>query len=269
MAARLFEAPVVAGVTVGTTGDSSEVLRSEGIDAWVLQLHRRGRCQIRQRGAPCFTAVPGDLVLIPPGVPHDYGADPAAGHWDHRWIVFFPRPTWHGLLAWPDAGAGTMRLHADGAERQRLDRLVDELTATLSLPWRRRFDLAQCLVEQALWWCDRLNPTSDDARLDPRVRLALELLAEHLADRWTIASLARRVGLSPSRLAHLFKAQVGEPPLAWLERRRIERAGELLAATGGRIAEVAAAVGYGDPLYFSRVFRRRTGRPPRDHRAGR
>jgi AraC-like DNA-binding protein len=61
-----------------------------------------------------------------------------------------------------------------------------------------------------------------------------------------------------------FKKRVGQTPRKYQELKRMERAMHLLEA-GMPVAAAAAEVGYADPYYFSRMFRRTTGLSPRDH----
>src|SRR5262249_12235526 len=79
---------------------------------------------------------------------------------------------------------------------------------------------------------------------DPSVYKALSLMHSHIKASWTVARLARRVGLSRSSLATRFANLVGEPPLQYLSRWRMARAAELLRDTAYGISEVAEQVGY-------------------------
>ncbi|MEO8411967.1 MAG: helix-turn-helix domain-containing protein, partial [Propionivibrio sp.] len=77
---------------------------------------------------------------------------------------------------------------------------------------------------------------------------------------------AKHVCLSPSRLAHLFRAQMGVNIVRWREDQRIILAKHLLQSTCSPIAKVASLVGYDDQMYFSRVFRKRVGTSPTEFR---
>jgi len=83
---------------------------------------------------------------------------------------------------------------------------------------------------------------------------------------WTNASLAEAVGMSRSRFAARFTALVGEPPLAYLSRWRLETAAGLLQDGTLGLGEIASRVGYESEAAFSKAFRRRFGAPPGAYR---
>jgi len=80
-----------------------------------------------------------------------------------------------------------------------------------------------------------------------------------------LKDVARTVHLSPSHLAHLFKAKMGVSYVKYLAFLRVEEAKKLLRTTEMTVAAVAAAVGYEAP-YFYRVFRRQEGMTPTTYR---
>jgi AraC-like DNA-binding protein len=91
---------------------------------------------------------------------------------------------------------------------------------------------------------------------------ALALLHNDPARQWTIAELARQVGLSRSRLAERFRHFLGETPMAYLAQWRLRLGAEILQTTDDSVAQVAAAVGYGSEAAFNRAFKREFASPP-------
>jgi AraC-like DNA-binding protein len=85
------------------------------------------------------------------------------------------------------------------------------------------------------------------------------------AQEWTVAAMARRVHLSPSRFGALYREFFGVSPVEDLLRRRIVEARRLLSNTAMPVARAAALSGFANVYYFSRQFRRRVGCPPRDY----
>ncbi len=82
-------------------------------------------------------------------------------------------------------------------------------------------------------------------------------IEEHAAQRVTAAQLAARFRLSLPTLYRRFQAHFGMSPANYLNAVRLRNAALLLERTDLRIAEVAAAVGFADEFYFSRLFHRR------------
>ena len=96
---------------------------------------------------------------------------------------------------------------------------------------------------------------------------ALDLLDRDLQRRWTLHDLSQQLFVGPFHLVRLFDRWVGLPPIAYLNRRRAERAATLLATTEGTIGAVGAQVGWPEPSHFSRRFRQTMGMSPSDYRA--
>jgi AraC-like DNA-binding protein/DNA-binding CsgD family transcriptional regulator len=80
-------------------------------------------------------------------------------------------------------------------------------------------------------------------------------MLRHLNEPLQVATLAAQASISPSHFFALFKRQVGCAPIDYFIRLRMQQACRLLDETALSVKEVAAAVGYDDPFYFSRVFK--------------
>jgi AraC-like DNA-binding protein len=97
---------------------------------------------------------------------------------------------------------------------------------------------------------------------DPHVGRALALLHARPGHTWTLDALGHEVGLSRSALAERFSALVGEPPIQYLARWRMQVAAGLLATTHDGVASIGARVGYASEAAFSRAFKKLVGVPP-------
>jgi AraC-like DNA-binding protein len=97
---------------------------------------------------------------------------------------------------------------------------------------------------------------------DPHVGRALAALHARPGHPWTIDGLGREAGLSRSALAERFAGLVGEPPIQYLGRWRMQVAAGLLASTHDGIASIAARVGYASEAAFNRAFKKLVGVPP-------
>ena len=104
------------------------------------------------------------------------------------------------------------------------------------------------------------------ALAEPQVGGALALIHAHPAQAWTVCSLARKVGMSRSAFAARFTRLVGEPPLHYLTRLRMQAAAELLRDTGASTAEIAERVGYLSDTAFCKAFKRAFAQSPGSYR---
>ncbi len=106
------------------------------------------------------------------------------------------------------------------------------------------------------------NPATPAAALattNPLVKRGIALLSDRLTHDWTLGELARRLGASPAHVSRSFTRCTGRPPLSYLEQLRLQRAAASLLHTDQPISAIAAGLGWLDPNYFARRFRRQFG----------
>lgn len=102
--------------------------------------------------------------------------------------------------------------------------------------------------------------------LRAEARHVADLLRGEFARRWLLSELADAVHLSPSQLGRVFVDAYGKSPIAYLTMLRAERMADLLRATEMRVAIIAARVGWRDPEFAARQFRRCIGVTPSQYR---
>ena len=97
-----------------------------------------------------------------------------------------------------------------------------------------------------------------------------DVVEAHLADtNFGVDQLAAEVGLSARQLLRRVKETAGVTPDGYIRMLRLERAAQLLAQQAGTVSEVAYAVGFKQPQYFSKLFRQVFGVPPSEYAADR
>lgn len=212
-------------------------------------------------------------VLIPAGVvhafelsPHTVGQvltfDPAAlaeGERDATvgtWLPLFAQAGVHGLPA---------------AEAARLQRLFDALSdeareggpePRLEAPLARW--LARCIVFQLAraLGMDRLDGEGPAAPGSAQYDRWTALVEANYRTHQPVAWYAAQLGLSPERLGRLVQARSGLTPQALLHQRLLREAERRLLHLDTQVARVAFDLGFRDPAYFGRFFRRHTGHTP-------
>jgi AraC-like DNA-binding protein len=100
-----------------------------------------------------------------------------------------------------------------------------------------------------------------------RLKPAFDFMQSHSRENPSLERIARQVGLAPNYFHRRFRALFGTTPFNFMLAGRLNQARRLLAGTELSIKEIAAAVGYDDPPYFTRVFTRKMHVAPSAYRA--
>jgi AraC family transcriptional activator of pobA len=256
-------------------------------DFLTLAYFRRDGGRLRS-GERMWELREGDAFVIPPGEVHDpRGLAEAEG-----WAVFFPAevlaPSGSGVfLSWRSHPllfpfvAGVDRRPGGSARRL----IVPEeerpvWTARLSaLDWelRERRDghreAALAYLTLLLVGVSRLAAeVEDDLRLNDEPLLAevFGFVEERYGEPISLKDVAMAVSLSPGYLTTVVRRKTGRTVVEWIAERRMAQARRLLVETDLAVEEVGHRVGYSDPGYFVRAFRRTHGTTPLGwRRAGR
>ncbi|EIT16113.1 arabinose operon transcriptional regulator AraC, partial [Yersinia pestis] len=263
-----FNAYLVAGLTPILADGPLDFFidRPGGMKGYILNLTIKGQGKIFD-GENTIYSNPGDLLLFSPKSPHHYGRSPNSDCWYHRWVYFRPRAYWADWLEWHSKTHEVGRLSLPNNNLMlEFDRLFANIEQTQKSGRRFGEELGMNLLERLLLRAMEEDPLSPQRIMDPRIIEACQFITGNLAGELRIDEVARHVCLSPSRLAHLFREQVGINILRWREDQRVIRAKLLLQTTQEPIATIGRVVGYDDQLYFSRVFRKRVGVSPSDFR---
>lgn len=103
-----------------------------------------------------------------------------------------------------------------------------------------------------------------DRQYSRKIRDTLAFVREHYAEDAGLNEIARILDVTPIYLSHLFKKEVGMTFSAYVTKLRIDRAKELLRRGDKKIYEISEMVGYQTVQYFSKVFKRETGKTPKE-----
>ena len=210
---------------------------------------------------------PGTLLWQFPDIEHVYGPDSRG--WHERWIVFDgPVAAAFVHLGFLDPQNPIVTHAGHSAVTQDLDRV--EAAVLDGGPFAPL--LAAAHIHHLIVAAHQRASigTGTDYEPDPVLAGAIARIEAEALGPVDIAGISDDLGLGYSTFRRRFKAITGISPKAYVLDIRIARAQELLAATDDPVTTVAAAVGFDDPYYFSRLFRDRQGRSPtqfrRDHR---
>lgn len=161
---------------------------------------------------------------------------------------------------------GADRRHAhfllEPGDNQKLRELLRQLHQSFgtpgSIPQIRTKQLLYSVLYE-LFACSRNRLNRESAVM---IEQAIGYIHEHYMDPLNLQSLSEHFAVSAKSFAYLFNKYAGISPIDYLIQHRIRRADEMLAAGGHTIKQIAAGVGYGDPHYFSRLYKKHTGYAP-------
>lgn len=225
---------------------------------------------------------PGHLYFVPAFTTHDCQCD---GTFTHYYIHAYEEQ--YPVSSLIDNFTLPTEIEATGLDRQLFDRLI-ELNPSMTLPQSNpcSYDNKHTLIESV----HRNKMRSPGIRLesrgilyqllarflahgvpravatDPRISKALNYIAQHLDTPISIPALASDACLSDDHFIRLFRSQVGEPPLRYIIRKKVERAQLLLLTDTQAVKSIAYGLGFDDFSYFTRLFRKYTDLSPQAYR---
>lgn len=128
--------------------------------------------------------------------------------------------------------------------------------------------MRQCLVLLVRRHLQRGSSSSPffAALADARLAKAVSLVLQRPAARLSLADLAAAAGMSRTAFAKAFVEAFAQTPIDFVQKARLHRAAQLLAATELPVKVVAASLGFASRSHFSRAFRRAYGADPSTYR---
>ena len=209
----------------------------------------------------------GDAFLIAPG--EVVGSGGRSGHTTaEAWIVFFPPDVLEagGFMSWRAhpllfafigaAAGGVQRLRVPSGERAGWSERFAALERELSERHEGYEEAVLAHLTLLLVGVSRLcADVAGDLRLadEPLLAAVFERIEAGAA---SLAEVARAVGLTPGHLTTVVRRRTGRTVGQWIAERRMVEARRLLAGTDLTVAAIGERVGFSDPSYFVRTFRR-------------
>ena len=144
-----------------------------------------------------------------------------------------------------------------------MDALADTVCCAVeSLEIRAVCDAVRATVEHLL---PEQKPVPADTSRHI-VRQAAAYIDENYFEDLNLSLLAEKFNMESSYFSRIFRQEMGENPIFYITRKRIEKARSLIAHTEINLTEIAFRVGYNEYSYFNRVFKKHIGMSPREYR---
>jgi AraC-like DNA-binding protein len=207
----------------------------------------------------------GQMLCLPAEMPHWYWSD-AENPWSNYWIHFTGRLAGE-YFRWLGVSADNPIIHLSQRE---------ELLVAFEETWQflravHTYDnLTQGSIglTRFLGVVQRTMHAAEVRRraVDQRIQETIDFVSRNPATELSLTELARLTQLSVSRYALAFRRATGCSPMDYFNRLRVQRACELLQTTSLPVQEIGRKVGYNDPYYFSRAFKKIIGSSPNEYR---
>jgi AraC-like DNA-binding protein len=238
--------------------------RPEGsLDHILIQcVDGKGHLQIAGRD---WAVQSGQLMCLPAGAPHWYWSD-AEIPWSNYWIHFTGRLAGE-YFRWLGVRPESPIVHI--SQREELQTAFEETWQFLKAV--HTYDnLVQGSVglTHFLGVVQRTMHAAEVRRraIDQRIQESIDFVSRNPAAELSLNELAQFTQLSASRYALAFRRVTGCSPMDYFNRLRVQRACELLRTTSKSVQEIGKLVGYNDPYYFSRAFKKIIGTSPNEYR---
>ena len=265
---RLGNHPLLKGIRVTDAGffpkaSGHLVCRNNGADTEILIACVEGEGSVQINDCD-FSVRPGNLVWIPSKTAHRYTTS-RLNPWTILWVHFTGSEIecWRKLIFGETSGP-VCRIPVECIGELSLDRIHATLEKGYSLLNLIEAATAMRNSLGLLAKCCQQSGFTLSAR--SRVASSIEKLRNNCTLTHRIDELAAQTGISVSHFSAIFKKETGFSPIDFLIRQRIQYASQLLVTSQEPISVVATIVGYDDPYFFSRSFRKIMGCSPRAYR---
>jgi AraC-like DNA-binding protein len=226
---------------------------------WVLG--GRGFVEVEER---LWEGQAGHLFSLRPHQPHSYGSD-ARRPWDIVWLHFQGDLAEDFVQTIRQYGGVRVDYGLDPELRDRwMELVITHNSDTAGAELRGHTGLAGLLG--LILYRLQLQTIVPESQQPLEVAALQRFIHQHYRQPITLDDLAREANLSPTHFARVFKKQFQVSPMYYVIQKRIAVACSLLTESAMPIKEISAAVGYDDPYYFSRLFKKLTGVNPTTYR---
>lgn len=212
------------------------------------------------------------MVVIPPGVVHAFrftrDTDGSVLTFDPRAVIEGDVPATGEALRALYATPRTLALDPAAATTARIAMLMADLADEFAATDAAGSPVPLWLARALIWRLARLGAVSARGAGGAQALYTrfLVLVEAHHREHWPVARYADRLGLTPERLNRLTRAETGKAALDLIHDRLAREACRQLTYVAAPIAKLAFDLGFEDPAYFCRFFKRRVGRSPREYR---
>ncbi|GJM63193.1 AraC family transcriptional regulator [Persicobacter diffluens] len=238
--------------------------RDQGAPEYVLIYCNKGLGWVEFDGKHLPMAK-NDFCILPPEKAHAYGAK-SENPWSVFWVHF----------SGPQAKNWFELYHKEGflqnthfERKEHRNAMFEEIYATLEMgdSWENLVYINQIFRNylSSFIWVNHFRGTKNAIKQDI-VHQAITIMKDRLGQNLSLEDIAQHVNFSVPYFSKLFRNRTGFAPVDYYIRLRMQQACDLLSFSDKNIKQIGAEVGYEDPYYFSRIFKKTIGQSPSTYR---
>lgn len=237
--------------------------RKKGCDEYILLycLEGQGNIDIYDKS---IVLSANEFFIIPPNIPHHYKSS-TTNPWSIYWAHFSGETADHLYSRYTkQTDLKPIKIPFNEHKSDQFLKIIQLLEnsyddAHLELSNLYLFQFITTLIYQPL--ITNITETNDP------VSKSINFMKENVDQSLTIAELAEQQSLSISRYSEIFKQQTGSSPINYFIHLKMQKSCQFLYFTNMSIKEIAASVGFSDPYYFSRMFKKVLGISPSKYKS--
>ncbi|MGG4146569.1 AraC family transcriptional regulator [Paenibacillus algorifonticola] len=238
--------------------------RPKGCDSYIFIYCTNGEGWIKLGSEETIHVTEKTVSIIPAFTPHSYGAK-TTNPWSIYWFHFRGEELVQLLESLSLEAA---LLHVSLPEAEKIVELFNqcyELLSAKSYSVIHQLHISQT-IRYLLSYISLIPRRKQDEKMLAYIEQAIQYMKDQLEGHLTLEDLVTRTRISKQHLNHLFKQSTGYAPIDYYLRLKMQRAGQLFDLTDQSVKAVSLSLGFKDPYYFSRLFKKIIGVSPTDYR---
>ncbi|EHQ29146.1 helix-turn-helix domain-containing protein [Mucilaginibacter paludis] len=237
--------------------------REEGSSQYILLYCTEGSGYV-EMGTNRYELTPNTYFIIPKNRPHHYGSYQSQP-WSIYWAHFVGE---HADLIYERyADKNGPDIRPIPYDKKRIDEFNQIISILENSHHSRELEIANISLFHfiaSLVYNKETNPAFYDM---DAISSSIAFMKQNIHDFFSIEELARQQNLSVSHYSKLFKIKTGHSPVQYFNQLKVHKSCEYLYFSSRSIKEICAELGFEDPYYFSRLFKKCTGLSPSNYKA--
>lgn len=246
--------------SIGAWTNQPEVVRKEGFRAfqWIQCLEGQGKLEIAGK---TMTVAKGQGMLLFPEIPHRYW--PVIEPWTVRWVEFSGQFAVEHIRSLLFTESTVLHVTNPGPLLARMDEIAAVIQNKTSISSYESSQHLYGLLIDLFRYTSKSDYRSTLQQQYEHLSPVLQYIEGHNHEQISLQDLADQIGVTPTHLCVLFRQALGVRPFEYVNGHRIRKAKELLLQPEAlEIQRISERVGFANPSYFNKIFKKYEGITP-------